>query len=85
MVFLGVAFAFGCLLFGLIVIRSSLKCTIARRYLCQIAAAGTLMVVQCGRGWEGGGIESLTFLKWFYKSFSNTDGSRESNCGISSY
>ncbi len=40
MVFQGVAFACGSLIFGLVVIRSSLRCMIARQYLCQLAALG---------------------------------------------
>ena len=40
MVFQGVAFASGSLIFGLIVIRSSLRCMIARQYLCQLAGLG---------------------------------------------
>ena len=40
MVFQGVAFACGSLIFGLVVIRSSLRCMIARQYLCQLAAFG---------------------------------------------
>ncbi len=40
MVFQGVSLACGSLIFGLVVIRSSLRCMIARQYLCQLAAAG---------------------------------------------
>ncbi|KAK2149734.1 hypothetical protein LSH36_439g03041 [Paralvinella palmiformis] len=40
MVFLGVAFAFGCLLFGLIVVRSSVSCMISRQYLVQLTSLG---------------------------------------------
>lgn len=35
---MGIAYAFGTLLFGLLVVRSSLRCMIARQYLCQAAA-----------------------------------------------
>lgn len=40
LVFLGLAFALGSLVFGGIVMRSSLRCLIARQYLCQLAGAG---------------------------------------------
>ena len=39
MVFLGLSFAVGSLLFGAIVMRSSLRCLIARQYLCQLTGA----------------------------------------------
>ena len=40
MVFLGVAFAFGCLVFGLIVVRSNVRCMISRQYLVQLTSVG---------------------------------------------
>ena len=40
MVFLGVAFAFGCLTFGLVVVRSSVRCMISRQYLVQLTSLG---------------------------------------------
>ena len=40
MVYLGVALAAGSVLFGLVVIRASLRCMVARQYLCQLAGFG---------------------------------------------
>ena len=45
MVFLGVAFAFGSLLFGMVVIRSSLRCMIARQYHCQLTSLGCGLII----------------------------------------
>ncbi len=64
MVFLGVAFACGSLLFGLLVIRSSLRCMIARQYLCQIAAAGcgiTTLLFSIARGFD-----AFAIYVWVY-------------------
>ena len=64
MVFLGVAFAFGCLLLGLVVICSSLRCMVARRYLCQITAMGCGIVTMIFT--LASGFNAFALFMWVY-------------------
>ncbi len=67
MTFLGVAFACGSLVFGLVVIRSSLRCMIARQYLCQVAGLGcgiTTLLLTLADGFHG-----YSLYVWTYGVF----------------
>ena len=67
LVFLGVAFAFGSLVVGLVVVRSSLGCMVARQYLCQLSALGcgvATLLYTPARGFYAAGLYS-----WMYGLF----------------
>ena len=91
MVFLGMSFACGSLFFGAIVMRASLRCLIARQYLCQLTGAGcgffTLLfpmasgfnafaLYACGYGFlYGGFIYTLKMYTYEIVSFKLSDRS----------
>ncbi|XP_013786839.1 monocarboxylate transporter 10-like [Limulus polyphemus] len=64
---LGLAFAVGCLLFGLMIIKSSPQCMIARQYLCQAAMFGTAVAILSLRAVSG--YQGYILFVWIYGIF----------------
>lgn len=73
-IYLGCAWILGCVLFGLLVVKNSVECRIARQYLCQTAMFMCGLAMLALRTIEGNYQAYLLFV-WIY-------GERLSGCAM---
>ncbi|XP_063706849.1 monocarboxylate transporter 12-like [Culicoides brevitarsis] len=66
--YLGLAWCLGCLLFGMLVVRNSTECRIARQYLCQTAKFMCSLAI-LGLTLVNGNIQGYVMFAWIYGIF----------------
>lgn len=66
--YLGLAWTLGCLIFGMLVVRNSTECRIARQYLCQTAKFMCSLAI-LGLTLVNGNIQGYVMFAWIYGIF----------------